>query len=151
MKQISVIIIGAGDRGTTYARKMQARPDKYRVVGVAEPIEGRRRVIQKMFDIPEDMCFPSWENILSIPKAADLAVIATKVTNPKGPFPNQSGQGRKHILQDIEESLRSLRTDYIDIYYLHHPDPDTPMRSPYTPSCRMRRRPSFSSSSTARK
>ncbi len=55
------------------------------------------------------------------------AVIATKVTNPKGPLPNQSGQGRKHILQDIEESLRSLRTDYIDVYYLHHPDPTTPM------------------------
>ena len=57
----------------------------------------------------------------------DLAVIATKVTNPKGPWPNQYGQGRKHILQDLEESLRSLRTDYIDLYYLHHPDPDTPM------------------------
>ncbi len=54
------------------------------------------------------------------------AVIATKVTNPRGPLPNQSGQGRKHILQDIEESLRALRTDYIDIYYLHHPDPHTP-------------------------
>ena len=56
----------------------------------------------------------------------DLAVIATKVTNPKGPYPNQAGHGRKHILADIEESLRSLRTDYIDVYYLHHPDPDTP-------------------------
>ena len=55
------------------------------------------------------------------------AVIATKVTNPRGPLPNQSGQGRKHILQDIEESLRSLRTDYIDLYYLHHPDPNTPV------------------------
>ena len=57
----------------------------------------------------------------------DLAVIATKVTNPKGPMPNQAGHGRKHILTDIEESLRSLRTDYIDLYYLHHPDPETPM------------------------
>ena len=56
----------------------------------------------------------------------DLAVIATKVTNPKGPKPNQSGQGRKHIIMDIEESLRALRTDYIDVYYLHHPDPSTP-------------------------
>ena len=55
------------------------------------------------------------------------AVIATKGTNPRGPLPNQSGQGRKHILQDIEESLRSPRTDYIDVYYLHHPDPETPV------------------------
>ena len=55
------------------------------------------------------------------------AVIATKVTNPVGPYPNQSGQGRKHILQDIEVSLQRLKTDYIDFYYLHHPDPSTPM------------------------
>ena len=55
------------------------------------------------------------------------AVIATKVNNPRGPLPNQSGQGRKHIMTDIEESLRSLRTDYIDLYYLHHPDYSTPM------------------------
>jgi len=54
------------------------------------------------------------------------AVIATKVTNPKGPLPNQSGQGRKHILTGVEESLRSLRTDYVDILYLHHPDAHTP-------------------------
>lgn len=55
------------------------------------------------------------------------AVIATKVTNPHGPLPNQSGQGRKHILTALERSLRSLRTDYIDLYYLHHPDPNTPV------------------------
>ena len=57
----------------------------------------------------------------------DDAVIATKVSVPTGKLPNQSGQGRKHILQNLERSLRSLRTDYIDLYYLHHPDPDTPM------------------------
>ncbi|MBR6322935.1 MAG: aldo/keto reductase [Lachnospiraceae bacterium] len=55
------------------------------------------------------------------------AVIATKVTNPRGPLPNQSGQGRKHIMTDVEQSLRALRTDYIDLYYLHHPDPNTPV------------------------
>ena len=54
------------------------------------------------------------------------AVIATKVTNPRGMKPNQSGQGRKHILTGLEESLRALRTDYIDVYYLHHPDAATP-------------------------
>ena len=54
------------------------------------------------------------------------AVIATKVTNPTGPLPNQSGQGRKHILQNVERSLRALQTDYIDLYYLHRPDPETP-------------------------
>ena len=54
------------------------------------------------------------------------AVIATKVTNPRGMKPNQSGQGRKHIIAGLEESLRALRTDYVDVYYLHHPDAATP-------------------------
>jgi len=56
----------------------------------------------------------------------ESAVIATKVTNPTGPLPNDSGQGRKHILQNVERSLRALQTDYIDLYYLHRPDPETP-------------------------
>jgi len=56
----------------------------------------------------------------------DAAVIATKVTNPVGPLPNDAGQGRKHILQNVERSLRALQTDYIDLYYLHRPDPVTP-------------------------
>ena len=55
------------------------------------------------------------------------AVIATKVRNPKGPLPNQSGLGRKHILQNVDESLAKLRTDYIDLLYLHHPDDETPI------------------------
>ena len=55
------------------------------------------------------------------------AVIATKVRNPKGPLPNQYGLGRKHILQNVDESLRKLRTDYIDLLYLHHPDDETPI------------------------
>ena len=54
------------------------------------------------------------------------AVIATKVTNPTGKGPNNAGQGRKHILQNVERSLSALRTDYIDLYYLHRPDPGTP-------------------------
>ena len=57
----------------------------------------------------------------------DYAVIATKVRNPKGPLPNQMGLGRKHIIQNVDESLKKLRTDYIDIIYLHHPDNDTPI------------------------
>ena len=77
MNQISVIMIGAGDRGTTYARSMKAKPGKYKVVGVAEPIESRRREIQEMFGLPDEMCFSSWEAILDMPKVADLAVITT--------------------------------------------------------------------------
>ena len=53
-------------------------------------------------------------------------VLATKVTNARGPKPNQSGQGRKHVISGVEESLRALKTDYVDLLYLHHPEPSTP-------------------------
>jgi aryl-alcohol dehydrogenase-like predicted oxidoreductase len=55
------------------------------------------------------------------------AVIATKVFNPMGPGPNDSGMSRVHIMHAIEDSLRRLSTDYIDLYYIHHVDEQTPL------------------------
>ena len=55
------------------------------------------------------------------------AIIATKVFNPMGPNPNDSGMSRVHILRAIEDSLTRLQTDYVDIYYIHHVDEQTPL------------------------
>lgn len=55
------------------------------------------------------------------------AIVATKVFNPMGPGPNDSGMSRVHIMQAVETSLGRLQTDYIDIYYIHHVDAQTPM------------------------
>lgn len=57
----------------------------------------------------------------------DQIVLATKVRYPTGPGPNDRGLTRRHILQAAEASLRRLNTDYIDIYYIHLPDPETPI------------------------
>lgn len=55
-------------------------------------------------------------------------VLATKVGSWKsGPSVNDVGLSRKHIMQEIEESLRRLGTDYVDIYYAHIPDEGTPI------------------------
>jgi aryl-alcohol dehydrogenase-like predicted oxidoreductase len=54
-------------------------------------------------------------------------VIATKVFNPMGPGPNDSGMSRVHIMNAVEASLKRLQTDYIDIYYIHHVDTQTPL------------------------
>ena len=57
----------------------------------------------------------------------DSVVLATKVANRTGPGPNDVGLSRKHIMKAIEDSLRRLKTDYIDIYYVHLPDYETPI------------------------
>lgn len=55
------------------------------------------------------------------------AVVASKVFNPMGPGPNDSGMSRLHIMHAVEDSLRRLQTDYLDIYYIHHVDVQTPL------------------------
>ena len=77
MKTYSVLVIGAGCRGGMYADLMAAHPDKFRVVGVADPVQGRREAVARRLNIPEDRCFASWEEALSRSKLADIAVIAT--------------------------------------------------------------------------
>ena len=54
-------------------------------------------------------------------------VIATKVFNPMGDDPNQRGLSRKHIRHAIDDSLRRLGTDYVDLYQIHRLDYETPM------------------------
>ena len=55
----------------------------------------------------------------------DEVVLATKVNFPMSPDPNTRGNSRRWIVREVEDSLRRLRTDYIDLYQIHRPDPDT--------------------------
>ncbi|RPK82527.1 General stress protein 69 [Streptomyces sp. ADI97-07] len=55
----------------------------------------------------------------------DNIVLATKFHNPMGDDPNQRGNSRRWIMRAVEDSLRRLGTDYIDLYQVHRPSPDT--------------------------
>ncbi|MFY9555075.1 MAG: aldo/keto reductase [Blastocatellia bacterium] len=57
----------------------------------------------------------------------DKFVLATKCRMQMGAGPNDAGLSRKHVLAAIEASLRRLGTDYVDLYQVHSPDPDTPI------------------------
>src|SRR6266480_5594438 len=57
----------------------------------------------------------------------DKVVIATKVFYPVGGDPNQRGLSRKHIMHAIDDSLRRLETDHVDLYQIHRFDPETPI------------------------
>ncbi|MEM9379680.1 MAG: aldo/keto reductase family protein [Planctomycetota bacterium] len=54
-------------------------------------------------------------------------VLSTKVFGRMGEGPNQRGLSRKHVLESCEASLRRLGTDYVDLYFCHRPDPETPL------------------------
>lgn len=55
-------------------------------------------------------------------------VISTKVFWPMSDDINDRGLSRKHLLESIDKSLARLGTGYVDIYFCHRPDPDTPIR-----------------------
>ncbi len=57
----------------------------------------------------------------------DRVVLATKVHFPTGSGPNDGGNSRLHILRACDDSLRRLRTDYIDLYQVHRPSPEIPI------------------------
>jgi aryl-alcohol dehydrogenase-like predicted oxidoreductase len=55
----------------------------------------------------------------------DEVVLATKFYMPMGDDPNRRGGSRRHIAKAVEDSLRRLQTDYIDLYQIHRPDEHT--------------------------
>ncbi len=77
MKKMKALIIGAGSRGTAYADAMKQLPEQFEIVAVADPMEGRCKAFRERYGIAEEMCFTSYEDVLSRPKLADLAVICT--------------------------------------------------------------------------
>jgi len=77
MKKLKVILIGAGLRGVAYTDAMLNGNGNFEVVAVAEPIEERRENIKNKHNIPDEMCFESWEPMLEKEKFADVALVCT--------------------------------------------------------------------------
>ena len=57
----------------------------------------------------------------------DQVVLATKVGMKIGPNDNDEGLSRAHVLREIDRSLKRLQSDHVDLYYMHKPDPKTPI------------------------
>lgn len=55
------------------------------------------------------------------------AIVATKVSSKMGEGPNQSGNSRQHIMEEVDKSLLRLRSDHIDLYQIHWWDSTTPI------------------------
>ena len=59
----------------------------------------------------------------------ESVVVATKVGAPVGPGPQDRGLSATHVLREVDNSLRRLQTDYIDLYIFHWPDKHTPLET----------------------
>ena len=78
MKQLSLIVIGGGDRGSSYLKTLQVTPEKFKLVAIAEPVKEKRDHLRDLYNVPEEMCFESWEDLLALDKIADVALICTQ-------------------------------------------------------------------------
>ena len=78
MKQKSAIIIGAGNRGNTYASYSISFPDEIKIVGVADPNPEKRDKFSQLYHLTDSQCYDSWESILNQPKLSDIAIITTQ-------------------------------------------------------------------------
>ena len=78
MKKVKLVIIGAGNRGTSYINEGAKYCDEMEVVAVADPNPVRRNYIRDKFGLPDDRCFELGEDLLKLPKMADGAIIATQ-------------------------------------------------------------------------
>ncbi len=97
MKPVNLIIVGAGDRGKTYAEFALEHPDKAKIVGVAEPRQVRRDRLAKDHSIPPENQFDDWRQVIERGKFADAAVIATLDTMHADPAVAMANLGY-HIL-----------------------------------------------------
>lgn len=57
----------------------------------------------------------------------DQLVVSSKVFNPVGDGPNDWGLSRRHIMRQVQASMRRLGVDHLDLYLMHEPDPTTPL------------------------
>jgi predicted dehydrogenase len=84
-RPVTAIVLGAGNRGNVYASYSQNYPDELKIVGVAEPIEFRRRRFAELYEIPASAQWVTWEHALEVPKFADALIITTPDNLHYGP------------------------------------------------------------------
>lgn len=81
--------------------------------------------------VPPALLRESAEEILGRVLAGrrDDLVLCTKAQEPVGDGVNDRGLSRRHLFDQLDRSLRRLRTDHVDVFYAHHPDPATPLET----------------------
>jgi len=125
--EVSVICLGTMTFGTPVAEPDAIKLTHHALdlginfIDTANMYEGYARHIGSAGGVAEEILGKALEG-----RRANV-VLATKVCNKIGPGDDDEGLSRAHINREIDRSLARLRTDYVDLYYMHRPDPDTPL------------------------
>jgi len=90
-------------------------------IDTANIYEGYNRVLGSPGGVAETILGKALEGL------REKVVLVTKVGNPVGPGDEDRGLGRGHVLRELEKSLARMKTDHVDVFYLHRPDPATPI------------------------
>lgn len=77
MEKLKFVIIGTGNRGGIYSANAEAF-GKFQMVGIAEPDDYLRNYMREKYNVPEERCFKSYEQLLALGKIADFAMITTQ-------------------------------------------------------------------------
>ena len=95
----------------------------------AAMVDSARAAGVNFLDVANVYALGEAERALGPPIARDRDswVLATKAGIAMGPGPHRGGLSRKHLFDALDDSLRRLGTDYVDIFYLHVPDEETPL------------------------
>ena len=99
LKPVTAVIAGAGGRGTTYARFAQEHPDRFKIVGFAEPILYRRQYMIDNYGVSANNVFLDWVDMAKQARMADVAIISTQDAMHMGPAVAFSALGYNILLE----------------------------------------------------
>ena len=111
-RPVSVLVLGAGDRGTSLANFALDHPDRMNVVGVAEPRTAYRDAMVEKHGITQERIFTDWQQALEQPGIADAVLICTQDQKHKAPAIRAAELGY-HIL--LEKPMAIEPQDCFDI------------------------------------
>ncbi|HEU4348848.1 MAG TPA: Gfo/Idh/MocA family oxidoreductase [Actinoplanes sp.] len=108
---VSLLVVGAGQRGTAYARHA-SRSGAGRVVAVAEPDPGRREQFAREFGVPAGRALDSWTALRGRGRLADAAIVATQDRDHEEPAVLLAGQ-RYHLM--LEKPMAPVESSAVRI------------------------------------
>ncbi|ESO09338.1 hypothetical protein HELRODRAFT_156445 [Helobdella robusta] len=82
---VTAVVVGAGSRGFAYSKYALDNPDKFKIVGVAEPRKFQREKLASDHNLCKEKVFSTWEEVVNVPKFADCILVTTMDQMHKDP------------------------------------------------------------------